>query len=93
MMHIILEVDLPQWELFSKGCSRPDNGEIFKGTPSSICKSSKGELHNNKKTLKGKAVTQRCNNLCQGQLHSDLKVFQSGNHLKQCKFSPCMGKH
>lgn len=93
MMHAILKVDLPWCEHFSKGCFYPNNVKIFKGASSSICKSSKGELHNNKKTLKGKAVTQRCKNLCKGQLLCDLKVLQSGNHLKQCKFSLCMGNH
>lgn len=75
LVHIILEVDLPGWELFSKGCSHPNNVEIFKGAPSSICKSSKGELHNNKETLKGKAVTQRCKNLCLGTAPQWFKSF------------------
>lgn len=93
LIRAVLKVDLPRCERFFKGLLHPNDVEIFKGAASSICKSSKGELHNNKKTLKGKAVTQRCKNLCQGQLLCDLKVLQSGNHLKQCKFSQCMGNH
>lgn len=73
--------------------SYPKNASIFKGTSSSVCKSSKGELYNNLKTLKGREVTQWWRNLCKGQVLCDLKVLQSRNHLQPCKFSGCMGNH